>query len=279
MGEGRGRRSLITLLTDFGTSDTYVGQMKGVIAGINPDAQVMDITHAVRPQQIKQGAFLAQTAWHAFPAGTVHVAVVDPGVGTERRGIVIVTGQRTFVGPDNGVLSAALPDQTRPAAADTIPVPQGVRAYEITNPSFMREEVSATFHGRDVFSPTAAYFSLGRRPDEVGPAIETLTALPAFRARDNGDGTFLGEVVHVDYYGNAITDIWAEDLPAGRFTLEVVGRAITGPFRTFADLTEAGAVVGGSGYLGIAAPQGNAAQLLGVAIGTPVRLRPGGKIP
>jgi len=263
------------LLTDFGLVDTYVGQMKGVILSIHPEATVVDITHDVRPQQIKQGAFLAQTAWHVFPPEAIHLAVVDPGVGTERRRLVIESEHGRYIGPDNGVLSAALPDEARPATAGTIPLPEGVQAYEILNEVYMRHPVSNTFHGRDVFSPAAAHLSAGVQSKDLGLPVDELMALPPFRARQEAGG-LSGEVVHVDWYGNLITDIRSEDLPEGGFILLVAEHVVRGPYRTFAELPGLGAIVGGSGFLGIAAPNDNAAEALDVDVGEPVVLRPDG---
>ncbi|MCH7699139.1 MAG: SAM-dependent chlorinase/fluorinase [Chloroflexi bacterium] len=265
---------IITLTTDFGLTDAYVGQMKGVILGISPDARIVDITHEIRSQQIQQAAFLTQTAWPAFPQGTIHVAVVDPGVGTERRAILLQTDQGSFLGPDNGVLSAALPDDTRPATASVIPASGSLRVFELSNEVYMRQPTSATFHGRDIFAPAAAHLSIGLDPAELGSPLTELNALPPFRAARGEDGTMTGQVVHVDRYGNVVTDIRSADLPEGSFSIEVAGHSVPGPYRTFADLEGLGAIVGSSQFLGIAAPEGDAAKILEIDIGGPVRLRP-----
>lgn len=265
---------IITLTTDFGLSDTYVAQMKGVILGINPNARIIDITHQVRPQQISQAAFLAQTAWPAFAPQSIHIAVVDPGVGTERRALLVESERGRFLGPDNGVLSAALPDDARPATCVAITLPESVRAFELTNERYMRHPVSATFHGRDIFSPAAAYLSMGLSADELGTPVSELTALPPFRARPGDDGMLIGQVVHIDWYGNVVTDIRAADMPEGGFAIDIGGQSVPGPYRTFADLDGLGAVIGGSEFLGIAAPSGSAADVLNVDIGAPLRLRP-----
>src|SRR3990172_9289887 len=151
---------VITLTTDFGLSDPYVASLKGVILSINPSATIVDITHAVQPQRIEQGAFLLALSWPYFPAGAIHIVVVDPGVGTERRAIALATPTGTFVGPDNGVLSAALPDEARDAAAKEgrpVPLPPGTAAHLLANEDFQRTPISATFHGRDIFAPVAAH--------------------------------------------------------------------------------------------------------------------------
>lgn len=274
MPPGPSEVPIITLTTDFGLTDAYVGQMKGVILGISPDARIVDITHEIRSQQIQQAAFLTQTAWPAFPQGTIHVAVVDPGVGTERRAILLQTDQGSFLGPDNGVLSAALPDDTRPATASVIPVSGSLRVFELSNEAYMRQPTSATFHGRDIFAPAAAHLSIGLDPAELGSPLTELNALPPFRAARGEDGTMTGQVVHVDRYGNVVTDIRSADLPEGSFSIEVAGHSVPGPYRTFADLEGLGAIVGSSQFLGIAAPEGDAAEILEIDIGGPVRLRP-----
>jgi S-adenosyl-L-methionine hydrolase (adenosine-forming) len=154
---------VITLLTDFGLTDTYVGQMKGAILRVNPNARIVDLTHDVRPFAVRQGAFLLERAAPAFPEGTIHVAVVDPGVGGQRLGIAVAAGGSYFVGPDNGVLSAALPDSARPPGLDSVPVavPADIHTVEIQRLDILGARVAPTFHGRDIFAPTAALLSLG----------------------------------------------------------------------------------------------------------------------
>ena len=161
-----GNARVITLTTDFGARDGYVGAMKGVIYGLQPAALIVDVTHEVSPQRIREGAFLLHTAYPSFPPGTIHVAVVDPGVGTARRGICLdVPGVGRFVGPDNGLFSYVL--DAHPAR----------RAREIANPAYLRHPVSSTFHGRDVFAPVAAHLSRGEPFEAVGPAGQPLAAL------------------------------------------------------------------------------------------------------
>lgn len=267
--------STITLTTDFGLSDSYVAQIKGVVIGINPRARIIDISHDVLPQQILQATFLTQAAWPCFPAGTVHLAVVDPGVGGDRHPIVLQTRQGVFVGPDNGVLSAALSDGVRPDEPRRVSLPDDVNAFEISNARYMREHVSKTFHGRDVFAPAAAHLALGVAPEELGPAVMAVMALPPIHAVAQPDGTLKAKVVHIDRFGNVISDIRSKDLPAGGFTVKAGERNVPGPFGTYAELDGLGALVGSSGYLEIAVPNENAARLLEVQIGSPLRLQPG----
>ena len=288
-------RPIITLTTDFGLADSYVAEMKGVILGINAQATIVDVSHAVRPQRILQAVFMTQVAWRSFPTGAIHVAIVDPGVGTDRRAIALVTPRGHFVGPDNGVLSAALPDDARPQSPGdptsvalpddarpqspggptSVAVPAGCRAFTITNPRLLREPLSATFHGRDVFAPAAAHLSLGMPAETLGEPVDALLAFPPIRARRRADGALQAEVVHIDRFGNVVTDARAEDLPEGAFTVELAGQRVPGPVRTYADATGPAALVTSSGYLAVILPNGSAAETLGVEIGDGALLRPG----
>ncbi len=272
---------LITLITDFGLADSYVAQMKGVILGLAPQATIVDVSHGVRPQQVRQAAFIAQTAWPVFPTTAVHVAVVDPGVGSERRGLAIEAPGGRYVGPDNGVLSAALPDEARPRSGEAAPmaVPDGWRAHAITNARYLSAPLSATFHGRDVFAPAAAHLSLGLPAAELGPPVEALLALPALRAARRSDGALVARVLHIDHFGNVITDARAEDLPQGPIVVEIAGHEVAGPVRTYAGATGLVALVGSSGYLEVALPNGDAAEALAIQIGDGAIVRPAGEAP
>jgi S-adenosylmethionine hydrolase len=183
------RRPIITLTTDFGLSDTYVAEMKAVILQIAPGTAVIDVSHEVRPQAVMQALYMTQRAWPHFPQGAVHVAVVDPGVGSDRVALALRTPQGFFVGPDNGVLSAALPDVARPTAANATPidVPTSVRAVAITAERYMRMPVSATFHGRDVFAPAAAHLACGVAIEELGPPMQSVLAYGPLRAKVQPD--------------------------------------------------------------------------------------------
>jgi len=260
---------IVTLTTDFG-ADIYAAVMKGVILGINPRAVVVDITHSVHPQSVEEGAFLTQAAWPYFPQGSIHIAVVDPGVGTERRALALANSSGIFVGPDNGVLSAALLQGARPDEAGPVPVPQGLRAVALTNPAYFRHLVSATFHGRDIFAPVAAHLSLGVPLGEMGEPVEALYALPPFRARRLADGSLVGRVVHIDSFGNLVTDVLGEDLPGDRIAAEIAGRRVRGLSRAYQGGPEILALVGSSGYLEVAVRNGSAAALLGVGLGAAV---------
>lgn len=267
-------RSIITLTTDFGLADTYVAEMKGVILGLSPQATIVDVSHQVRPQRLLQAVFMTQAAWPFFPPDAIHVAVVDPGVGTERRAIALTTPAGRYLGPDNGVLSAALPDEARPSVLTPVVLPAGYRAFAITERRYLREPVSATFHGRDLFAPAAAHLSLGVAAEALGEPVEELLAFPPLRARRCEDGVLQGQVIHIDRFGNVLTDARGEDLPKGAFTVEIAGQRISGPVRTYAEASGLAALVGGSGYLEVALPNGSAAELLGSDIGDPVVVLP-----
>ena len=269
--------TLITLTTDFGLADPYVAAMKGVILSVNTRATIVDVSHAVRPQRIEQGAFVLASAWPYFPPGTIHVAVVDPGVGSERRALALKTGDGVFIGPDNGILSAALPDAAREQAepgGSPLALPPGTRAVVLSNQRFHRRPVSATFHGRDIFAPVAAHLSLGVPFEELGNSTDRIVALPPFRASPRPDGSLSGRIIHIDRFGNLVTDVRLDQLPPGRFSVEVGGRVVSGPAATYAEGSGLIALVGSAGYLEIALREGDACAELGAGIGQPVSVRP-----
>ena len=278
-------RPIITLTSDFGLADSYVGAMKGVILGINPDAAIVDVTHEVPPQDVRAGAYVLDAAWEAFPPSTVHVAVVDPGVGTERLPIAACGPSGTFVGPDNGTLSyvlarAARPgrDGPRPDAAPFVPgsvtLPDGWTAYHLTERKYWREPVSGTFHGRDIFAPVAAHLSAGLAPSALGPRLTHVTAFAVPVAVEK-DGRTEGCVQHVDRYGNLVTNIPEALLSAagGGLTVDIGGREIAGLSGSFQGEAALVAVVGSGGWLEIAVPNGNAARELNAGIGDGVVVR------
>jgi S-adenosylmethionine hydrolase len=269
----------IFLLTDFGLRDHYAGQVRAVIASIAPGAAVHDITHEVEPFAIDAGAWLLETSLPVLPGDAVVMAVIDPGVGTVRQPLALTAGGRSFVGPDNGLLSPAFPAAARAglealSEVRLVPGAGGADARVLEDPRFRREAVSHTFHGRDIFAPAAAYLASGADPADLGPPADTAWLLPPFRARPTGDG-LRGYVVHIDRFGNLITTIHAEQLPAG-FTLEIGGQRVERRLRTFGEAKgqEIFCHVDSSGFLAIAANGRSAAADLGVGRGDAVELRP-----
>ena len=281
----------IVLTTDFGSSDAYVGVMKGVILGIHPGANIIDLTHEVSPQNFRQGAFVLGVSHHYFPPGTIHVAVVDPGVGTDRKPIVLKTPAATFVAPDNGLLSEVLKghmaaDSFNVKHQGTISLPAHLGCWELSNPRYRRHPVSYTFHGRDIFAPAAAHLSTGVRPEEFGPALSEMTYRPLNDPVQSADAV-AGEVIYTDRFGNLITNIPGDrlnqsGLGTGTVVVEIGTRRIRGLSRTFHDLPSDSspqsdglplvALVGSNGYLEVAVRDGNAAESLGCEVGEVVRI-------
>jgi S-adenosylmethionine hydrolase len=259
------RRPIITLLTDFGTDDTYVGQMKGEIARLCPEATVIDLTHAVPPQAVEQGAFLLESAVEPFPDGTVHLAVVDPGVGTERLALAAGAGRRFFVGPDNGLLSCARPMGRRPIEAGRVEVPESVQVVSLDLPRDRR--VAATFHGRDLFSLAAARLARGRALESLGSSVGSMVALPPFRARERRDGGLEGRVVHIDRFGNVITSLHVSQLRSRPLVVHLADVSVTTYVRTYGEGDGLVSLIGSSGFLEVAEVNGNAARRLDVALG------------
>lgn len=259
---------VVSLLTDFGLMDPFVGEMKAVILSICPDAKIIDIGHLVEKFDIRMGAFLLARATPYFPSGTVHVGVVDPGVGGERRAIVIETSRSLFVGPDNGLLM--------PAAARA-----GIlHVYELTNRSLMRGEVSSTFHGRDVFAPAAAHLAAGTPPKECGPEISEYVKPHYAQSTVNGS-TANSEVFHADSFGNLITSLPNADLArlnlkfGQKVRVVIGGKRLSARFvKTYSDLNrdEIGILVGSHGFLEVACRERNAAKRIGARRGNVVRV-------
>lgn len=255
---------IITLTTDFGLADPFVGIMKGVILGSAPEARLVDITHEIRSYDVLEAAFLIDAAFRYFPEGTVHVVVVDPGVGSPRRPLAAAAQGHLFVAPDNGVLSYVL-DQEPSAPPPAI--------HWINNRRLCLESVSRTFHGRDVFAPVAAHLARGVPIESVGPRIEDVVMHAFPRLRREG-ATLVAAILHVDKFGNIVTNLRREHLGDGDFTIRVAGRTITRLCSTFSEAGpgELFVVEGSTGYLEIALNQGSAADRLGVKRGAEVEL-------
>ena len=268
--------AIITLTTDFGLADAYVAAMKGVILGINPGAKLVDICHSVKPQNIPQAAFVLSTACQFFPKHTIHVVVVDPGVGTERRGIILRTLQADFVAPDNGVLSYIVRQfLTNPVSAGRCQVKLApeLEAVAISNPEFWRSPVSPTFHGRDIFAPVAARLSLGSPLADFGESVTSLAVLPLPLPYKASADVLVGHILHIDNFGNLITSIRSDDLPEQPVTIEVGSQLISGLSRTYAEGKGLLALIGSSGYLEVALGGGSASAFLGVEVGGEVKIR------
>ncbi len=274
---------MITLTTDFGTRDWYVGAMKGAALTINPNANIVDVTHDVPPQDIIHAAFVLANVNRTFPSDTVHVAVVDPGVGTSRRPLLVVTPNGRFVSPDNGLVTYVLAElggwkaegtDESFMSPTTAGLPDDCAAHELKRPEYWRHPVSSTFHGRDVFAPSAAHLDLGVSPDDMGDPVEEIVVLNAFTASRDGD-TMRGRVIFVDYYGNLISNIRASTLPSEKLEVEIAGQKVAGLHTTFADGEGLIALVGSHGFLEVAETNGSAAKRLSAGVGTKLTVRSG----
>jgi S-adenosylmethionine hydrolase len=261
-------KRIITLTTDFGTSDHFAGTMKGVILGICPTAQIVDITHEVQPLEIADGAFTIAQAYSYFPKKTIHVVVVDPGVGSTRRPLLVETGGRCFIAPDNGVLSMALAREK---------LPQKLNVRHITNARFFLHPLSRTFHGRDVFAPVAAHLASGIPPARFGKRIEDYLRLDFNTPRRTGKNIWTGSILKVDRFGNLSTNLHIDEFPGIKtraFELTAGVQTISRLALTFTECEpgELFVIVGSSGYLEVAGNQSSAAKTLGCGAGSPVQL-------
>jgi S-adenosylmethionine hydrolase len=258
--------SIITLTTDFGLRDPYVAEMKAVILNISPNALIVDITHGVEKFNVRMGAYVLACASKYFPKGTIHVAVVDPGVGTERRAILVQTENAFYIGPDNGVLALAVKSQ------------KIEHVYEIRNRRFMMPKISNTFHGRDVFAPAAAHLANGTLPAEFGPEIREIVT-PEFAKVVRREDVLVGEVLYVDDFGNVITNFGEKELE-----LMDVKDAVNVEFknvrlklkfcRAYAEVEPQKplAIIGSHNFLEISINQGNAAETFKIKAGDKIKL-------
>ncbi|MDQ3819589.1 MAG: SAM-dependent chlorinase/fluorinase [Acidobacteriota bacterium] len=254
---------MITLLTDFGTADYFVAAMKGVILSVNPDAALVDVTHEIPPQDILSGAFTLYAVYRNFPEGTIHLAVVDPGVGSRRRAIVVSTHNQYFVGPDNGLFSFIYEEE------------KGARVFHATNEEYFRKPVSNTFHGRDIFAPLAAALSKGVRAEELGFEIADHIRLQNLRPNFVREGTLEASIIHIDRFGNCVTNLTrrevTDEMIEGGVMLTVNGRKINSFRRFFAEETGASdnlfAIWGSAGHLEIASNRASAARILNARTG------------
>jgi S-adenosylmethionine hydrolase len=262
-------RPIITLTTDYGTSDHLVGVLKGVILSINPEVNIIDITHRVLAHDVLDGALTIGQAYKYFPPKTIHLVVVDPGVGTPRRPVLVAGDQHYFIAPDNGVLSSVY-DQT-----------EALYVWNITAEHYFRNPVSNTFHGRDIFAPVAAWLSKSWQTASFGEAITDFVrfAIPKPKAAGNA---VKGAVLRIDHFGNLITNITPEDVPAltaadGKFTVRIGNGAVSKVVQTFAQGAsgEVVGIIGSSGFLEISVNKGNAARTLAAGRGAEVTVELG----
>lgn len=255
---------IIALLTDFGTKDYFVGAVKGAILSVNPEAKIVDITHEVLPQDIKSASFTLRACYKDFPPKTIFVAVVDPGVGSSRKAILVETENFYFVAPDNGLLSFVFEDE------------KSFRVFETTNEKFLASEISRTFHGRDVFAPVAAYLSNGVLPKEFGGEISDFVRFSTTMPRRVSETEVEAEIIHVDRFGNLVTNLKNEDLPE-IFTLEINEKIVEKRREFYAEAVtdDVFMILGSAGFLEIAANQNSAQKILGAKTGDKILLNDG----
>ncbi len=249
----------IALITDFGTKDYFVGAMKGVILAINDNVNIVDISHDVPPQDIQSAGFMLEACYRDFPSGTIFTAVVDPGVGSDRRAILVLTSQYKFVAPDNGLLSFVFESS------------ENFNVFEISNEKLFRRPVSKTFHGRDIFAPCAAHLSLGAAPSEFGEEISDFSAFQRDKPGKLKDGKIRGTIIHRDRFGNLVTNLKPRDLP-DHFQLLINGSKVEKVNDHYAQGTDSEPflIIGSAGYLEIAAFRGSASDLLNARVGDSV---------
>jgi len=272
---------VITLTTDFGTGDGYVASMKGIILGINPQAAIVDISHSVEPQSVRQASFIIHTAWRCFPIGSIHIMVVDPGVGSHRRAIILKTPSAYFVAPDNGTLSYVLHEITElqsthnPTKADQATsraVPEGCEAISLTTKEYWRHPVSPTFHGRDIFAPVAAHLSLDIPLAEFGEKMDSLTVFPIPVPFKDATGQTVGHIIHIDRFGNLVTNLRSRDIPPGGAGVEVKNQRIDNTSRYYSQGSGLMALIGSNDYLELSLKDGSAAAILGARVGDTIKL-------
>ena len=253
--------TIITLTTDFGTADGYVGAMKGVILSLAPQATVVDLTHEIPPHDVRAGTFALETAVPYFPPDCIHVVVVDPGVGGERAALLVATDRGRFLAPDNGVLTSVVDDD------------EDATIYALDRPEFWRPRVSGTFHGRDVFAPVAAHLARGVRPDTLGTPRSGMVRLPWPQPLPCGD-EISGEVIHIDRFGNLITNLRLEDLgpEPQRAYFRVRDTMIAGITPHYAAGDGIMVLVNSGGRIEVALPGANAARTLQIGIGAEIRV-------
>jgi S-adenosylmethionine hydrolase len=262
---------LVTFTSDFGLDDWFVGVVHGVIHEVCPEAHVVDLNHSIEPGKVERASFIVEAAAPDFPSGTVHLAVVDPGVGTARRALAVEAHEQFFVGPDNGILEWAL------SAPDAV-------VHALERDEYFRHPVSRTFHGRDVFAPVAAHLACGARIDALGPRVADPVRLERIAVR-RADGSLVGQIAYIDRFGNALTNLQATTLhesfpgvPEQSLVVEIGGRTVRGIARSYGDapIGTLVALVGSSHRLEVAQVGGHAANRYGFGVGDRIVVRRGG---
>ena len=257
-------RPILTLTTDFGLSDHFAGTMKGVILGICPAVQIVDISHGVTPFEIGEGAYLIAQAWRYFPKKTVHVVVVDPGVGTARRPILVEAGGHYFLGPDNGVLSMVY-------------LHEKSKVRHVSNEKYFRHPVSHTFHGRDIFAPVGAHLAAGVSPASIGKPMHDYLKPEFEKPHRAGKRTWIGRILKIDRFGNIVTNFHVSefgDLETRNFTLALGPQEVTALARNYAECGpgELFLILGSSGYYEVSLSQGSAAKQIKCEPGAAIEL-------
>lgn len=260
---------ILTLTTDFGVKDGFVATMKGVIWSICPSAQIADISHSINPQNVLEGAFVLWRAYSFFPAGSVHVAVIDPGVGTRRRPMAAHLGEHYFVGPDNGLFTPIYEDAEKNGWPKEI--------IELKNKKYFLSEVSHTFHGRDIFAPVAAHLAAGLAAARLGKRIDDLAQPGFLDPRQTSERTWVGEILHIDRFGNLITNFRASEfslLETRNVRLMIGGQRVSVMAHNYAERApgELFLILGSSGYLEVSIGQGSAAHTVGCETGAAAKL-------
>jgi S-adenosylmethionine hydrolase len=258
-------RPILTLTTDFGLTDHFAGAMKGVILGICPAAQIVDISHGVTPFEIAEGAYLIAQAWRYFPKKTVHVVVVDPGVGTARRPILVEAGGHYFLGPDNGVLSMVY-------------LHEKSKVRHVTNQKYFRHPVSQTFHGRDIFAPVGAHLAAGVPPARIGKLMQDYLKPEFEKPHRAGKRTWIGRILKIDRFGNIVTNFHVSDfgdLATSNFSLALGPQEVTALARNYAECAagELCLILGSSGYYEVSLREGSAAKQIKCEPGAAIELQ------
>lgn len=254
------RSAIITLTTDFGSKDIYAGVMKGVILSINPDAKIFDITHDISSHNIKEGVFLLNGFYQYFPKGSIHIVIVDPGVGSKRKGILVESDGYFFVGPDNGMFSYQIKKGLK-------------KAIELSNKKFHLKDVSSTFHGRDIFAPVAAYLSIGIDSNEFGSEVKEYEILDLDPEINNSE--IDGEIIHIDKFGNLITNIRKELIINKDFEILIKDIKISNISKSYFEGKKEDilAIFGSSSFLELSVNMGRAEDKVGAKVGDRVKVR------